>query len=175
MADSDTFRILIATDNHLGYKEKDPVRGGDSFASFEEILRTAKERRADLVLLGGDLFHDNKPSRKCLHDVMEAIRHHTLGSNPCALELHSDQSQNFPSRFSTANFLDPNYNVSIPVFSIHGNHDDPCGKENMCALDLLSVSGLVNYIGKQRDLENVEVRPVLLKKGNTRVALYGLG
>ena len=23
------------------------------------------------------------------------------------------------------NYEDPNYNVSIPVFTIHGNHDDP--------------------------------------------------
>ena len=25
------------------------------------------------------------------------------------------------------NYEDPNYNVSIPVFMIHGNHDDPAG------------------------------------------------
>lgn len=25
----------------------------------------------------------------------------------------------------TVNFEDPNLNISIPVFSIHGNHDDP--------------------------------------------------
>lgn len=25
------------------------------------------------------------------------------------------------------NFEDPNINISIPIFSIHGNHDDPTG------------------------------------------------
>ena len=31
------------------------------------------------------------------------------------------------------NYEDPNYNVSIPVFTIHGNHDDPAGVgERMC-------------------------------------------
>ena len=25
------------------------------------------------------------------------------------------------------NYEDPNLNISIPVFSIHGNHDDPAG------------------------------------------------
>ena len=25
------------------------------------------------------------------------------------------------------NYEDSNYNVSIPVFTIHGNHDDPAG------------------------------------------------
>ena len=29
------------------------------------------------------------------------------------------------------NFEDPNYNISIPVFSIHGNHDDPAGVRNL--------------------------------------------
>jgi double-strand break repair protein MRE11 len=35
----DILRILIATDNHLGYMEKDPIRGNDSFLTFEEILQ----------------------------------------------------------------------------------------------------------------------------------------
>ncbi len=42
--DEDALRILVATDNHLGYMEKDPIRGNDSFISFEEILCIAKEK-----------------------------------------------------------------------------------------------------------------------------------
>ena len=37
MADNDLVRIMITTDNHLGYMEKDPVRSEDSFAAFEEV------------------------------------------------------------------------------------------------------------------------------------------
>ena len=33
----------------------------------------------------------------------------------------------FNFSFPTVNYEDPNYNISIPVFSIHGNHDDPAG------------------------------------------------
>lgn len=29
--------------------------------------------------------------------------------------------------FPAINYEDPNFNVAIPVFSIHGNHDDPQG------------------------------------------------
>lgn len=29
--------------------------------------------------------------------------------------------------FPAVNYEDPNLNVGIPVFSIHGNHDDPQG------------------------------------------------
>lgn len=36
--EDDVFNIMIATDNHLGYKENDKVRANDSFAAFEEVL-----------------------------------------------------------------------------------------------------------------------------------------
>ena len=46
---------------------------------------------------------------------------------------------------------------------------------------MLSVAGLVNYIGKVElpisDLpaDGIAVRPVLLRKGNTHLGLYGIG
>lgn len=33
----------------------------------------------------------------------------------------------FIRAFNHVNYLDPDINVAIPVFSIHGNHDDPSG------------------------------------------------
>ena len=60
----------------------------------------------------------------------------------------------------------------------------------LCALDLLSVSGLVNYIGKidlpsadanpnqandPNSTSGIIVKPVLLRKGTTRLSLYGIG
>ena len=47
-----------------------------------------------------------------------------------------------------ANFDDPNLNVGLPVFTIHGNHDDPTGADSLSAVDILSTAGLVNYFGK---------------------------
>jgi hypothetical protein len=46
-----------------GVWEKDEIRKDDSFMAFEEVLQTAVELEVDFLLLGGDLFHDNKPSR----------------------------------------------------------------------------------------------------------------
>jgi double-strand break repair protein MRE11 len=66
----------------------------------------------------------------------------------------------------------------LPIFSIHGNHDDPTrdgGTEMLAALDLLSVSNLVNYFGRHDEVDKVEVSPILIRKGSTRVALYGMG
>ena len=41
--DEDTLRILVSTDNHVGYLERDPVRALDSFAALEEVLYLAKK------------------------------------------------------------------------------------------------------------------------------------
>ena len=49
------------------------------------------------------------------------------------------------------------------------------GLGDTAALELLSVAGLINYFGRSTDLREVQVSPVLLQKGRTRLALYGLG
>ena len=33
------FKILITTDNHMGYREDDKIVGNDSFYSFDETLK----------------------------------------------------------------------------------------------------------------------------------------
>lgn len=41
-------------------------------------------------------------------------------------------------------------------------------------MDLLSTTGLINYFGKWTDLTKVEIDPILIKKGDTQLAMYGL-
>lgn len=38
-------RILVATDCHLGYMEKDEIRRHDSFQAFEEICSIAEQKQ----------------------------------------------------------------------------------------------------------------------------------
>ncbi|CAH6777443.1 double-strand break repair protein MRE11 [Phodopus roborovskii] len=174
--DEDTFKILVATDIHLGFMEKDAVRGNDTFVTLDEILRLALENEVDFILLGGDLFHENKPSRKTLHSCLELLRKYCMGDRPVQFEIISDQSVNFGfSRFPWVNYQDGNLNISIPVFSIHGNHDDPTGADALCALDILSCAGFVNHFGRSLSVEKIDISPVLLQKGSTKLALYGLG
>ncbi|KAG7470898.1 hypothetical protein MATL_G00118740 [Megalops atlanticus] len=174
--DEDTFKILIATDIHLGYLEKDAIRGNDTFVTFDEILKCAKQNEVDFILLGGDLFHDNKPSRRTMHNCMELLRKYCMGNQPIMFEILSDQAVNFGnSKFPWVNYQDENLNISIPVFSVHGNHDDPTGADGLCALDLLSCAGLVNHFGRSRSVEKVEISPLLLQKGSSKIALYGIG
>ncbi|KAN0063985.1 meiotic recombination [Thecaphora frezii] len=200
-SERDHVKIMLATDNHVGYMERDPVRSQDSIRTFEEILQLAVQHEVDLILLGGDLFHENKPSRATMHQVMALLRQYTLGDKPIQVELLSDPNDgalpgfNFPA----VNYEDQNLNVSIPVFSIHGNHDDPQGTGEtgaLSALDLLSVSGLINYFGRIElpsddataaapssraakgggfQEKGIRIKPVLLQKGNTKLAIYGMG
>ncbi|CAG8665398.1 13979_t:CDS:2, partial [Dentiscutata heterogama] len=172
---NDCISILIATDNHLGYLENDPIRGQDSLNTFREILQIAKQNDVDMVLLGGDLFHENRPSRKVLYETMKILRTYCMGDKQCQLDIINDDTENKDDNFIKVNFQDPNYKIAMPVFSIHGNHDDPSGDGNLCALDVLAVSGLVNYFGKTSVVENIVVKPILLRKGRTVLALYGLG
>ncbi|KAM6173459.1 double-strand break repair protein MRE11 isoform 3-T3 [Erethizon dorsatum] len=174
--DENTFKILVATDIHLGFMEKDAVRGNDTFVTLDEILRLAQENEVDFILLGGDLFHENKPSRKTLHTCLELFRKYCMGDRPVQFEIISDQSVNFGfSKFPWVNYQDGNLNISIPVFSIHGNHDDPTGVDALCALDILSCAGFINHFGRSMSVEKIDISPILLQKGSTKIALYGLG
>nr|XP_033805569.1 double-strand break repair protein MRE11 [Geotrypetes seraphini] len=174
--DANTFKVLVATDIHLGYMEKDAVRGNDTFLTFAEILQLAQDHEVDFLLLGGDLFHDNKPSRRTFHTCVELLRKHCMGDRPIQFEILSDQSVNFGfSKFPWVNYQDGNLNVSLPVFSVHGNHDDPTGADALCAMDILSSAGLVNHFGRSSSVEKIDISPLLLQKGSTKIALYGLG
>lgn len=42
-------------------------------------------------------------------------------------------------------------------------------------MDILGVSNFVNYFGKVEDVSDITVYPILLRKGETYLALYGLG
>lgn len=79
-------------------------------------------------------------------------------------------------------FKDANINVGLPIFTIHGNHDDTAGKVNfLCSfsdnleeynscnwrqrrffqgltiLDVLHEAGLVNLFGKFSDIDQFDV------------------
>lgn len=129
----------------------------------------------DLILLGGDLFHDNNPSTHALNRCLKLLRIYCMGDKPIEIEFMSNQAINFThSLTQTVNYEDPNINISIPVFSIHGNHDDPSGFGNLSSLDLLSTSGLVNYFGSWTDVNQIQIEPILMQKNETKLAIYGL-
>lgn len=172
-ADEDTLRILLVTDTHLGVYENDPIRKNDSFAAFEEALEIGKRHKCDFVLHGGDLFEHNKPSKNTLVKTIEIIKKYTSCDRPVTFQVVSDQTKNFVAK--RVNFEDENMNIGFPIFMIHGNHDDPSGVGQQSALNILSSAGLINYFGRANDVDRINIFPVLMAKGDTRVAVYGLG
>ena len=41
---------MLATDNHIGYLERDPIRGQDAINTFEEILQLAVKNDVRITL-----------------------------------------------------------------------------------------------------------------------------
>ena len=110
-----------------------------------------------------------------MYRCTQILTKHVLGDTPVQLEYLSDPAVDFSHcNNKIVNYENPNLNIGLPIFSIHGNHDDPAGLGGFSCLDTIHENGLVNYFGKVTNLKNIKVRPVLLKKGNVRGALYGL-
>jgi len=49
----------------------------------------------DFILLGGDLYHDNKPSRQTLCRSMELLRNYCMGDRACPIEYCSNPKKDF--------------------------------------------------------------------------------
>ncbi|TIA89162.1 hypothetical protein E3P81_03065 [Wallemia ichthyophaga] len=193
----DTFKILLCTDLHIGVHERDPVRGADSINTLREILDLSVQNDVDFILCAGDLFHEHKPSTQSVISVMSLLREYCLNDRPVSIQLLSDPyDQRRPDiTYPSINYEDSNLNVGLPFFLIHGNHDDPqtvpnwpSGAPSLSAVDHLSTAGLVNYFGKVDvpatdeapddgldDERAINVKPILLQKGTTKTALFGIG
>lgn len=48
------------------------------------------------------------------------------------------------------------------------------GERQVTALDVVSNTGLINYFGRWTDITQIDVSPILLQKGETKLALFGL-
>ncbi|CAD2084502.1 double-strand break repair protein MRE11, putative [Plasmodium vinckei brucechwatti] len=281
--DPNTLKILLCTDNHLGYKENNPIQKKDTFNTFEEILFIAKKLNVDMILNSGDLFHKNKVSEYTLFKTMSIIRkychvnnkkdgdkdennlsdkYNSFNMNPLSLhqeetgtsfysdthvdptnystplnevtnyrydfyegeektsneffetgtrqrgkgggkngvketkqrEIHyssSDESYDEIRKNVQDNMIKKSdkeeYNTemkilpvkekfekSIPFYTIHGNHDYPYSYDYICPLDILNISNLINYIGKN-NMERLVIKPILLNKKGTHISIYAIG
>ena len=105
-----------------------------------------------------------------------------MGPNPIQIQIISSPEAT-PFRVGqrdVVNYEDENYSVDLPIFAIHGNHDDPTREggaqgELLSAMDFLDVSNLINYFGRQDQVNSVQISPILIQKGQTNLSLYGLG
>lgn len=105
---------------------------------------------------------------------MRLLRSYIFGNKPVEFEVLNGKRHFTNVDLEAANFQDPNLNISLPIFSIHGNHDDPSSFGGLSALDLFCTTGLINYFGRAKDLTHIDVHPIMIRKGDTHLALYGL-
>lgn len=154
--------------------------------AFAEALQIAREKDVDFILLGGDLFHVNKPSTNVEHKCMKIIRQHMNASESSTQAITTLKTTTFCrikgelshfERLKHANFEDPNMIVQYPLFTIHGNHDDPTGPQVKSACEKLATCGLLNYFGlvKPGTDKKMHIEPIVLVKGSIKIALYGIG
>lgn len=155
-----SMKILITSDTHLGYKEHDTILSLDSFRAFEEVLKDSID--CDFMIHGGDLFHSNKPSRFTMYKTVNILRKYCLGDKNITFRASEE-----------LNYTNADLNVSLPILVINGNHDDPCGYGSLSALDILHEILLVNYVGKNKDLEKIIIEPIIFEK-EKKVAIYFL-
>ncbi|CDF34259.1 unnamed protein product [Chondrus crispus] len=112
--------------------------------------------------------------------TIRLLRQHCLSSDG---EILLEVRSNPVALPAAVNSMDPCVAVSLPVFVIHGGHDQPTvqtgtGRARAAptsSLHLLAQAGLVTYFGQSPCSTNIEVAPILLQKGQKRLALYGLG
>ncbi|KAJ8871322.1 hypothetical protein PR048_027639 [Dryococelus australis] len=155
-------------------------------------------------------------------ELWETTAYTACCHKPVAVEFLSDQSVNFQHLNNpVVNYEDPNLNISIPIFSINGNHDDCSGEAGaavaerfsllvshlgklgsipgrvtrflhvgivpddatvfvyavavgVSAMDVIGTTGLLNYFAKWNDFKKVDISPLLMQKGASRLAIYGL-
>ena len=54
------------------------MQDDDSFRTFEEILQSAKSNDVDMILLGGDLFHESNPPHNVVMRCISLLRKYCL-------------------------------------------------------------------------------------------------
>lgn len=68
-------------------------------------------------------------------------------------------------------------NIGLPIFIIHGNHDNPVSEmDNKSVIDLYKVTHYLNYFGSTEITDDIiTVKPIVIQKGTSHICLYGIG
>jgi double-strand break repair protein MRE11 len=183
-------KILATGDNHLGLKKRNPSWSEDAFLGLIEQLDYSRQSEADLVLFLGDLFDKREPSltdiQKCRVILEKTIRKKKwsfleIGETLWNLDWHRLENERSEYLNSLLRVIDLDQKEKylhngkgVIALGIYGNHDRP-------NIDGVSSIGLLNQMGYMMHLKeavrkdrSLYIRPVLFKKGQTHVAVYGL-
>ena len=130
------FRLALSCGNHLGFCSKHPIRSNDSFEAFEEVLKKARHNNADMLLLGGNLFHESSPSQEILYKSIGLLKEHIFGDKPINYEIIWGKQ--------APNYACENMNIDLPIFAIHGRNENASYNDGFNTLDVLHAGNYVN-------------------------------
>ena len=99
------------------------------------MTHRANEKNVDFLIHGGDLFHEHKPSKETLIKTGQLLTNHIFGDKEHTFKVGASQS---------LNLKDGSLSIRLPIFAIHGNHDDPGGMNNLSNIDILHSTKLVS-------------------------------
>ncbi|MFH1390833.1 MAG: DNA repair exonuclease [Candidatus Diapherotrites archaeon] len=145
-------KIGIFSDTHLGFDEKGE-RNKECFDNLNQAIDLCIQEKADFVVLPGDVFHNPVPSHDVLFNSFKSFsKSKNVSSNlKLFLEKNGEKKQ---IEFS-----------GLPILTIHGNHEYR-GKETKTALDVLDLSGLIQYF---------HAGTITVENNSEKVCVHGLG
>ena len=97
--------------------------------------------RADFVIFLGDLFFLNNPSNETLTNTLSILKQQVLGDGEIDFAVRK-YDPNFAN--SSCSLSEEDFNICLPIFSIHGQQDCPSAENLTSSLDILHFS---NYVG----------------------------
>ena len=183
-------KILVTSDNHLGFKKKNQNWSRDAFHGLTEHLTYASDNDVDLVLFLGDIFDKKEPKigelENCRIILEKTIRKKNwnfmkIGDKLKNVDwnlLETDRANYLRSNLHIVDLADKSSYLhedqGIIAIGINGNHDRP-NDEGICALGMLHQMGYVLHLEEAKPSRNeLYIRPILFRKGDIHLAVYGL-
>jgi double-strand break repair protein MRE11 len=161
-------RISLVTGLNLDQFIEKKELGKDPFKNLNEIFSITKKQNCDFMIILGDLFNKPNPSNTACATALSYFKKGVLGKS---------KTHNFSLKGSKVNYLNSGLkNIELPIFAIHGEKDSPSIESVISPLEILGQSNYINYVGKVRKSEKgpIIVKPIIVKKGPTKLALYFL-
>lgn len=145
-------RIAFLSDFHLGFKQAG--REEEAFENAKQAFELAVNHNADLILIGGDVFHEEVPDAKALMQAMElfSIAKNASNNYTKILKIKKDVKKEVILK-------------GIPIVAIHGTHEFR-GKDYVNYLQLFESAGFIAYLHAAKAICTIN---------DEKIVVHGLG
>lgn len=145
-------RIALMSDFHLGFAQAE--RENDAFENAKKAVELAIKENVDLILISGDIFHEEEPNASAL---LQAIEIFSLAKNAKSEKTKVVKVKNGEKR----EFL----LAGIPIIAIHGTHEFR-GRDYINYLQLFESAGFIVYLHAAK---------AIYEKQGEKIVIHGLG